>query len=459
VEGKGEKNWVCCDFYERRDNEMRKITSLVIVFLVALFLITLPDFLPVTAKSPEKLPLKKEVIKIGGQGIFSGPNAICGRSMMEGARLAVEEINAKGGILGSKIEFKSMDCELKPAVGIKNARYLVGEWGADVLIGHDSSGVLLAVGGVMPELKKVLIGTHAATASYNERLVYREKNKYCFRTASPTYQDAIIFAHVFSKKFPEVKRWASINCDYEFGYVNLALFKRAMKELNPGVEFVAETWAPFWTMDFTPQISAVMAAKPEGIYTSPWGGEGVQLARQALIMGVFEDPKVKLYVNCTGETSDFLSGMSNEIAKDKFHGKLWVTGRYVLTQNDLPINKHFVKTYSEKYAMYPFHCTEGSYSAMYLIKKTLEKCRTLDVEAVIKAMEGMKWDTPSGEKWIRPEDHQAVYPVPIGRPGIDPNYPLMPVVKDLHWVPVKDYYRWPPFEPSIDEIVKAEVKR
>ena len=415
--------------------------------------------LGIVGNAAAQLPLGKAVIKIGGQGIFSGPNAICGRSMMEGARLAVEEINAAGGILGSKVEFKSMDSELKSAVAIKNARYLVEEWGADLLIGHDSSGVILAVGEIMPQLKKILIGTHAATASFNERLIHKEGNRYCFRTSSPTYQDSTIFAKVLAKKFPDVKRWASINCDYEFGYVNLALFKRTMKEMNPDVEFVAEAWAPFWTMDFTPQISAIMAARPQGIYTSQWGGEGVQLARQALMMGVFDDPNVKLYINCTGETSDFLSGMSIEIAKKKFHGKLWVSGRYIHTQNDLPINKHFVKAYTEKYAMYPFHCTEGAYSALYLIKKALEKCRTLDVDALIKTMEGMRWDTPSGEKWIRPEDHQAVYPVPIGRPVMDPDYPLMPVVKDLHWVDVKDYYRWPPFEPSIDEILKKELKR
>jgi branched-chain amino acid transport system substrate-binding protein len=436
----------------------RKNEGLIIGLAVAL-LMTLGGLMSVAATSAAEFPLKKEVIKIGGQGIFSGPNAICGRSMMEGARLAVEEINAAGGILGSKIEFKSMDSELKSAVAIKNARYLVQQWGADFLIGHDSSGVILAVGEIMPQLKKILIVTHAATASFNELLVYKQGNKYCFRTSSPTYQDSTIFAKVLAKKFPEVKRWASINCDYEFGYVNLALFKRTMKEMNPGVEFVAEAWAPFWTMDFTPQISAIMASKPQGIYTSQWGGEGVQLARQALMMGVFDDPNVKLYINCTGETSDFLSGMSMEIAKDKFHGKLWVTGRYIHTQNDLPINTHFVKAYSEKYAMYPFHCTEGSYSAIYLIKKALEKCRTLDVDTVIKTMEDMRWDTPSGEKWIRPEDHQAVYPVPIGRPVMDANYPLMPVVKDLKWVPVNDYYRFPPFEPSIKKILKMELKR
>ncbi len=412
---------------------------------------------PPTTTTPTTYPLGKAVIKIGGQGIFSGPNAICGRSMMEGARLAIDEINAAGGILGSRIEFKSMDSELKSAVALKNARYLVEDWGADFLIGHDSSGVVCAVGEIMPELKTILIGTHAATASFNEKLVYTQGNKYCFRTSSPTYQDATIFGKVFAEKFPEVKRWASINCDYEFGIVNLALFKKTMKELNPGVEFVAETWAPFWTMDFTPQISAVMATNPEGIYTSQWGGEGVQLARQALMMGVFEDPGVKLYVNCTGETSDFLSGVSSEIAKDQFHGKLWVTGRYIHTQNDLPINEKFIKSYTEKYGTYPFHCTEGAYSAIYLIKGVLEKCHTLDVDTVIATMEDFKWDTPSGEKWIRPEDHQAVYPVPIGRPVIDPDYPLMPVVGDLEWVSVEDYYRWPPFEPSIDEIVAAEV--
>jgi branched-chain amino acid transport system substrate-binding protein len=72
-------------------------------------------------------------IKIGGQGAISGAHADYGWQMTAGSTMAIDEINAKGGVLGRKLEMKFMDEELKPATAVKNARYLVTDWGADVL--------------------------------------------------------------------------------------------------------------------------------------------------------------------------------------------------------------------------------------------------------------------------------------------------------------------------------------
>jgi len=432
---------------ERRLCEMSTRQKLVGFFCLIFFFLTIIVSAPAFAQ-PAAKPLGVEVIKIGGMGIMSGPFLICGRVIMQGAQLAIEEINAAGGILGSKLELKFMDDELKPAVGVKNTRYLVTDWGAHFIIGVDSSGVAMAIGEIMPELDRIYISTHASTHRLTEELVYEKGIKHIFRTTTPTYQEGILPAIIFSDrtKFPGLTRWAGINCDYEYGYVSWSLFQHTLKKLRPEVEFVASTYAPFWTMDFTPHISAVMAKKPDGIFTTPWAGEGVQLARQALIMGVFDDPTLKVYWHPTGVTTDFLEAVTTEVKADKFKGKLWISGRYVHNWLDIPENKSFVKRFVERWGLYPFHPGQGAYDAIYFIKAALEKTRSLETAKVIKALEGMEMMTPGGLKYIRPEDHQAVYTAPAGRPVIDPAYPIA-VMGHFHVIPAKDYFRHPPFEP------------
>ncbi len=360
-----------------------------------------------------------------------------------GATLAIDEINAAGGILGSKLEMKFMDSELKPAVAVKNARYMVQDWGAHLLFGVDSSGVCMAVGPVLPELDRVQIFCHAATEKLTEDLVYAKGIKNIFRISVPVYQDSIVAAMIF-KDFPEIKRWAGINCDYGYGRTSWALFKATMKKYRPDVEFVAEAWAPFWTGDFSPHLSAVMAKKPDAIFSTPWAGEAVMLLRQALLLGVFDD--IQVWWQAMGGSVDVLEGLSREVANNQFQGKLWATARYIHNWPDTPDNKAFIERYLKRWARYPNYSAETSYSAIYAFKAAIEKTGSLDTAELIKALEGMKISCPGGERYFRPEDHQAVYNVPAGKVIHDPAYPL-PVLGELRVIPAKDYYRNPPFPP------------
>jgi branched-chain amino acid transport system substrate-binding protein len=384
----------------------------------------------------------KEPIKIGGQGATSGAHADYGWQMMAGATLAIEQINAKGGILGRKLELKFMDEELKPATAVKNARYLVTDWGADFLFGVDSSGSAMAVGPVLPELDRLCFFCHAATHRLTEELVAEKGIKQIFRMVAPVYQDALA-AWVF-KDNPEIKRWAGINCDYEYGYVAWNLFKQNMKKFRPDVEFVAAAWAPFWTMDFSSHISAVMAEKPDAIFATPWAGEGVMLLRQALLLGVFE--KVQVWWQAMGGSVDLLEGISREVSADKFHGKLWATARYIHNYPDTPENKAFVEAFRKRWGKLPNYSAEASYSAIYAIKAGVEKAKTTETAKVAAALEDMELNTPAGVRLIRKADHQAIYTVPAGRVVAKPEYPI-PVLGDLKVVPAKEYFRNPPFEP------------
>lgn len=380
-------------------------------------------------------------IKLGVQGVASLAHADYGRQIMMGATIAIEEINAGGGILGCKLEMKFMDEELKPATGVKNVRYLVTEWGAHFLYGVDSSGVAMAIGRVLPELKRIHFFTHAATHRLTEELVVDKKIKEIVRVSVPVYQDAIIAAYIFKDR-PELKRFATIGADYEYGYATWALFRATMKKLRPDAEFVAAAWAPFWTLDFSPHISSVMAQKPDVIISTPWAGEAVMLLRQAMLQGVFD--QIQAWWQAMGGSVDVLEGIARDV--DKFKGKLWATARYIHNWPDTPENKAFLERFQARWARTPNYSAETTYSAILITKAAVEKAKSLETDKVLQALKGMQIKTPGGLRVFRDEDHQFVYNVPAGRVVLDPKYPI-PVLGDLKVIAAKDYYRHPPFAP------------
>jgi branched-chain amino acid transport system substrate-binding protein len=382
-------------------------------------------------------------VRVGAQGAASGAHADYGRQINMGATMAVEEINAKGGILGCKVELKFMDEELKPATAVKNTRYLVTEWGAHFLVGVDSSGSAMAIGPVLPELKRPYFFTHAATQRLTEDLVAEKGIQEIVRVSEPIYQDSILAALLF-KDMPELKRWANIGADYEYGIVGWNVFKDTLKKYRPDVEFVAAAWAPFGTLDFSSHIAAVMAARPDAIFSTPWGGEAVMLLRQAQIQGVFD--QIRLWWQAMGGSVDVLEGIAPAVQGNKFQGKLWATARYIHNWPDSAQNKAFVERFQKRWSRFPNYSAETTYSAVMIAKAAIEKAKSLDSAKLIAALKGMQINTPAGLRVFRSEDHQFVYNVPAGRVMMDPKYPI-PVLGDLMVLPVKDYYRWPPFTP------------
>ncbi len=382
-------------------------------------------------------------IKVGVQGAASGPHSDYGRQIEMGSTLAMEEINAAGGILGCKVEIRFMDDENRAATGVRNARLLVTDWGAHFLMGTDSSGVAMAIGPVLSELKRVQFFTHAATHRLTEELVASKGIREIVRVSVPVYQDAIIAALLFKDR-KDIRRWANIGADYEYGYVSWNLFKETLRKYRPDVEFVGEAWAPFLTLDFSPHISAVMAQKPDAIFATPWAGEAVQLLRQSLIQGVFD--RVQVWWQAMGGSVDVLEGITAEVQKDRFKGKLWATARYIHNWPETAENKAFIDRFTKRWKRYPNYSAETTYSAFFIMKAAVEKAGSVDSAKVVEALKGMEIRNPGGVRTFRTEDQQFIYNVPAGRPMMDPKYPI-PVLGDLKVFPAKEYHRHPPFTP------------
>jgi branched-chain amino acid transport system substrate-binding protein len=417
---------------------MKKERLAVLTVLFALAVILLPAG-PAQAQCKLGVP----AIKVGVQGAASGPHADYGRQIEMGATMAAEEINAAGGVLGCKVEIRFLDDENRPATGVKNARLLVTDWGAHFTTGTDSSGVAMAMGPVLQELKRIHFFTHAATHRLTEELVAAKGIKEIVRVSVPVYQDGITAALIFKDRM-DIKRWATIGADYEYGYVARNMFKETLKQYRPDVEFVAAAWAPFLTLDFSPHIAAVMAQKPDAIFATPWAGEAVMLLRQSLIQGVFDN--VQVWWQAMGGSVDVLEGISAEVGKDRFKGKLWATARYIHNWPDTADNRAFIERYRKRWARFPNYSAETTYSSLFIMKAAVEKAKSLDTDKVLAAMKGMQIRNPGGVRVFREVDQQFIYNVPAGRPMMDAKYPI-PVLGDLKIFEAKDYYRNPPFAP------------
>jgi branched-chain amino acid transport system substrate-binding protein len=375
-------------------------------------------------------------IKVGYQAILSGTLAGYGEFHKMGAIMAMEEINAAGGIAGQKLDVEFRDSTLKAPEAIKNARYFVDSWGADFLAGVDSSGQSLALAPVMAELDRILMVTHAATEKLTEEQVFKNGIKQIFRICTPTYQDGNAAAFV-AKDLP-ANTWATISPKYEYGYTCWEMFKKTLGKLKPDAKFIADSWAPFGTTDFRPHINTIMDAAPDGIYSTEWAGELITFVKQAKQAGMFD--KIKHVMFPVGAAMDVLEGLGGEMPNG-----IWISGRYFFLYPDNKRNNEWVARFHKRWNHYPAYVSETGYSAMFAFKKAIEACGSKDTAKVAEALEGMSLDSPAGHRVFRKEDHQAMYEVPWGTTVADPKYPFKVMGKTVV-IPAGDFFYLPPFE-------------
>ena len=290
------------------------------------------------------VPKVKGPIKIGYQAILSGTLAGYGEFHKMGAVMAIDEINAKGGIAGAKVEMDFRDSTTKADEAIKNARYFVDSWGADFLAGIDSSGQALALAPVMAQLDRVLMVTHGATEKLTEDFVYKKGIRQIFRNCMPTYNDGHAAAFI-AKDFPAVK-WATVSPKYEYGFTCWKMFQDTLKGLKPSAQFVAESFAPFGTTDFRSHINTIMDAKPDGLYSTEWAGELISFVRQAKEAGLFE--KVKYVMFPVGAAMDVLEGLGKDMPDN-----LWVSARYFFLYPNNKVNNDWVARFHKRWKHYP----------------------------------------------------------------------------------------------------------
>jgi len=354
-------------------------------------------------------------IRIGYPVILSGPGALIGEPSLKGAQMYVEEINAKGGVLGRKLELVVRDTKGNADEAVRIARDLILRENVDFLVGTLTSAEGPAVSPVAKENKIVfvvpVVKTDQLTAPAN-------LHPYVFRTATTTTIEGRTAAEIMAKW--QVKRVATMSPDYAFGQDLTRAFVAHLKKIRPDIEIVDQQWPKLGEADYTPFINAQLAKKPDAVFTSLWGGHFVTFAKQAKPLRYFES--VKFNVLAAGEAGAI---ETTKAMGDDYPLGIWANAYDAFNWNGPQQHKEYIarlRTYLKE--DHPSSWPITGYIGMQMLTAAIAKAGTTDSDKVANAMLEISVDTPIGKQSFRAKDHQANRAQFWGKMEKDPRYPF-----------------------------------
>ena len=224
---------------------------------------------PLVNLSPAAVRAEDGEIKIGEINSYSALPSFT-EPYRKGWQLALEEINASGGIDGKKLVVVSKDDAGKPAEAITAANELVSSEKVAMLAGGFFSNAGLALADFAKQ-KKVF---YLAGEPLTDAMVWSAGNKYTFRLRPSNYMQAAMLADE-AAKLP-AKTWATIAPNYEYGQSAVAVFKKLLSAKRPDIQWVGEQWPPQGKIDAGPVVQAIAATKPDAILNVEFGGDLVK---------------------------------------------------------------------------------------------------------------------------------------------------------------------------------------
>lgn len=336
--------------------------------------------------------LAQSAIKIGVLTPMSGTYAVVGKQVKEGIELAVKEVNAKGGIMGRKIELVYEDSEANPNVASQKAEKLFQVAKVDFLTGTVSSGSTLAVSQVAERNDRIL----TTTVSYSDAITGAKCSPNTFRVNASAGMQSAALAEWVAKHNPGASVYF-LGPDYEMGRSTVAAFKSAT--IARGLKDAGETFAPLDNKDYSPFFGQIRAAKPKVFYTSAAGNDAVRLLSQMY------EYKMTSGMQLVGAAGTITAGNIEAVGKA---AEGFVTGVGYTTEINTPENKKFVTDFKAMWKGEPDLYGADSYGVIYMYKAAVEKAGSTDTAKVRKAIEGLEWQTPQGKKTMRAGDHQAI---------------------------------------------------
>ncbi|GJH11926.1 ABC transporter substrate-binding protein [Caballeronia novacaledonica] len=342
-----------------------------------------------------------DTIKIGEINSYKAQPAFL-LPYKNGWNLALDEINAAGGIDGNKLEVVSRDDNGNPGDTVRVAQELVAREQVKLLFGGYLSNTGLALADYAKQRRIFFLAAEPLT----DKIVWQDGNKYTYRLRPSTYMQVAMLVPEAAKL--KKKRWALVYPNYEYGQSAVATFKRLLKAAQPDVEFVAEQATPLGNVDAGAVTQALADAKPDAIFNVLFSADLGKFVREGNTRGLFKDRAVVSLL--TGEP-DYLDPLGKEAPVG------WIVTGYPWYSIDTPANRKFVAAYEAKYHDYPRLGSVVGYTAMMSIANGLKKAGSPDADKLAAAFKGLPVDTPFGPIIYRKQDNQSTMGAYVGVTG------------------------------------------
>ncbi len=318
----------------------------------------------------------------------------------KGFELAIEEINAAGGVAGRRLEIVSRDDGGTPGDAVRVAEELLSREKAHVLMGTFASNVGLAVANLANQRKVLFVASEPLT----DKIVWENGNRYTFRLRPSTYMQTAMLVPQAVKL--NKKRWAIVYPNYEYGQSATASFKKLLSQAQPGVEFVAEQAPALGKIDAGAVVQALAEAKPDAIFSSLFAADLQKFVREGNTRGLFKNVAV---FNLLGGEPEYLDPLKQETPEG-----WWVTG-YPWSEINTPEHKRFRDAYQKRWKDYPRLGSVVGYTSVYTIANAIRKANSADSEKLVEALKGLEMQTPFGTIAWRALDHQSTMGAYVGQ--------------------------------------------
>jgi branched-chain amino acid transport system substrate-binding protein len=334
----------------------------------------------------------------------------------KGWELAVDEINASGGLLGQKVEVISRDDNANPGDAVRVAEELVSRERAVVIFGTFLSNIGLAVTDFAKQRKVLFVAAEPLT----DKITWENGNRYTFRLRPNTYMQSAMLVPEAAKL--KKKRWAIVYPNYEYGQSAAATFKTLLKAAQPDVEFVAEQATPLGRIDAGAVAQALIDARPDAIFNVTFGADLARLVREGQTRGLFKDRPV---VSLLSGEPEYLDPLRDEAPEG------WIVTGYPWYSIKTAEHDRFLTAYQRKWKEYPRLGSIVGYSTMMSIAAGIRKAGSTDTEKMIAAMRGLQVDSPFGRFTYRASDHQATMGAYVGVTTVNQGRGVM---KDFRYI-------------------------
>lgn len=356
------------------------------------------------------LPIRRAVassegpVRLGFISSITGAQAALGQPMLLGAQIAVDQINAAGGVLGRKLELVVRDDKARPNDATVAARELSGE-GVKLLLGVVSSSVALALNAMLQHEKQALI----TCAAHSDRLTKENFNRNYFRVTDNPYMRMRFMSRTLAERNAGVTAWGGIVPDHEYGRTTWNCFEEGLREhyAKAGGDHTISNplRTQYGATDYRNIIGGAMGLPAQGFFVSVYGGDAVTLFQQARPYGFFK--KAKVIVDSANEF--IVAKAMKHAMPEMWVGTHWYPGAFT----DLPASNELYEQYKQRTNgdAYPDGWLAEGHAAVMAYARAIQAAGNLDTDTIVSALEGITFETAAGPRHFRQEDHQAIKPL------------------------------------------------
>jgi branched-chain amino acid transport system substrate-binding protein len=325
----------------------------------------------------------QQTIKIGLVQPLTGSVAYNGTADVAGSKQAVDERNAKGGVLGKKIELVIEDGQCKPANSVNAAEKLIQKDKVVALSGAFCSSATAAIIPVAEKYKMPLITGVSSKADLTEK-----GNKYFFRATETDALLAKSFAKIIYSNL-NLKNIAYIGVNDDWGRGGVDEFSKQMTEL--GAKPALKEYFDHGTTDFYTLLTKLRASKADGVFVAAETQDGSILVKQIKELGL----NIKVFGVGSWATSDFI-GLAGPAAEG-----IYAAVPYSSTMKT-PKNEAFVKEYASRNKENPGKYGAAGYNAMNILMDAIERAKSTDADKIVAALHKTDYEGPNGKFKFNP---------------------------------------------------------